>query len=275
MVGELERCGALAVSLRPGDQSEALFEPDPGAAPLWETLIVEALFDARAEAESAALGAGRACTFEDCEERDWIAAGRAGFEPRRYGERLWIVPDWCAPPDPGAVSVVIAPGLAFGTGAHPSTALCLEWLAAAPLAGATVIDYGTGSGVLAVAAAKLGAARVFAVDSDPQALEAARANAERNAVAVAVGAPEALAVRGADVLVANILARPLVALAEEFCARVRPCGRIVLAGLTQEQAEGVAAAYVPAARISGRASREGWTRLELTRLERQTGVSVL
>lgn len=262
---ELERRGALAVSVQPGDENEALFEPEPGATPLWVTAIVEALFAARAEAESAAavLGPMYTYTLEVCTERDWIAAGRAGFAPRRYGERLWVVPDWCTPPEPGAVNVMITPGLAFGTGEHPSTWLCLEWLAAAPLAGATVIDYGTGSGILAVAAAKLGAARVFAVDNDAQALDAARTNAARNGVAVTVSAPDALAVRGADVLVANILARPLVALAGEFCGRVRSGGRIVLAGITDGQADSVAAAYVPNARVTDRVARDGWTRLEL------------
>ncbi|MGH8225708.1 MAG: 50S ribosomal protein L11 methyltransferase [Gammaproteobacteria bacterium] len=267
---ELEKHGALSVSLRPDEASAALLEPEPGAAPLWDGLLVEALFAARAEAESAAaaLGTEHACTLEVCADQDWIAAGRAGFAPRRYGERLWIVPDWCEPPEPAAVNVAIAPGLAFGTGTHPSTGLCLEWLAAAPLADATVIDYGTGSGILAVAAAKLGAARVFAVDTDPQALEAARANAGRNDVTVALSAPEALAVRDADVLIANILARPLVMLATEFCARVRRGGRIVLAGITDEQADSVAAAYVPEARVSRRMTRDGWTCLELLRVAR-------
>ncbi len=268
LVAELEKHGALSVSLCPEEASGALLEPEPGATPLWDGMFVEALFAARTEAESAAamLGTDRACTLEICKERDWIAAGRAGFAPRRYGERLWIVPDWCAPPEPAAVNVTITPGLAFGTGAHPSTGLCLEWLAAAALAGATVIDYGTGSGILAVAAAKLGAARVFAVDNDPQALDAARANAERNNVAVAVSTPEALAVRDADVLLANILARPLVMLAGEFCARVRRGGRIVLAGITAEQSDSVAAAYVPEARVTGRMTRNGWARLELLRV---------
>ncbi|MGH8160803.1 MAG: 50S ribosomal protein L11 methyltransferase, partial [Gammaproteobacteria bacterium] len=211
------------------------------------------------------IGKADGCRIESCPEHDWVAAGRSGFVPRSYGERLWVVPEWCTAPDPGAVNVLLAPGLAFGTGEHPSTALCLEWLAAADLTGLTVIDYGSGSGVLAIAAAKLGGARAAAVDNDPQALAATRANAVRNDVAIEAWLPETLKMTGADLLIANILARPLIALAADFCACVRPGGRIVLAGITPAQADVVAAAYVPHARQVSRVARGDWALLELER----------
>src|SRR5699024_64204 len=163
-----------------------------------------------------------------------------------------------------------------GTGMHPSTALCLEWLAAADLDGQNVIDYGCGSGVLAVAAARLGARKVVAVDNDPQALEATAANARRNEVVVEPCKPGALAVREADLVLANILARPLIALAAELNDRVRAGGRIVLAGINEAQADGVVAAYATAARLVARRSREGWACLELQhRTDSPTGISSL
>jgi ribosomal protein L11 methyltransferase len=267
LAAELEARGAASVALYPLTGNESLLEPEPGATPLADAMRLEALFDSRAAAESTAadIGADRACSVKPLPARDWIKRGREGFVPRRCGERLWIVPEWCETPDPDAINVRLAPGLGFGTGGHPSTALCLEWLARAEIAGKTVLDYGTGSGVLAIAAAKLGAARVLAVDTDPQALAAARANADRNGVTVEVSSPEALAMGAVDVLVANILARPLIALAAEFQARARVGSRIVLAGITADQADVVAAAYLPCARVCARAERAGWILLELIR----------
>ncbi|MGH8273320.1 MAG: 50S ribosomal protein L11 methyltransferase [Gammaproteobacteria bacterium] len=267
LVDRLEESGAESVAVCPLEVNATPGEPEPGTTLLAGAVRVEALYIERVTAEAAAhrvatLGSPR---IEPCPERDWVAAGRAGFVPRRYGERLWVVPEWCEAPVPEAVNVVVAPGLAFGTGEHPSTALCLEWLASAELDGKAVIDYGAGSGVLAVAAAKLGAVRVFAVDTDPQALAATRANATRNDAAVAVSPPEMLSARNADVLIANILARPLIALAAEFHARVRRGGRIVLAGITTTQADVVAAAYAPQARPVGTAQLADWVRLELVR----------
>lgn len=250
----------MAVSLLPCG-------PGAGAAPPANGFRIEALFGSRAAAEAAAgaLGGAACCSRETLPDRDWVAEGRRGFAPQRFGRSLWVVPEWCEPPDPQAANVIINPGLAFGTGGHPSTALCLEWLAGADIAGRCVVDYGCGSGILAVAAARLGAARVSAVDVDPQARAAARTCAERNAVEISVAAPEALARCTADVLVANILARPLMSLAAEFCRRVRPGGRIVLAGITAEQADAVAAAYLPGAQATGRSGRGQWVCLELLR----------
>ncbi len=263
---ELEALGALSVSLQPLESSAPQLEPAPGTTPLWPELTLKALF-ASAEVADEAVSRLRERQLDPelipRAERDWIAAGRAGFGPQRFGDRLWIVPDWCEPP-PGAKNVVcLAPGLAFGTGTHPTTALCLEWLAGAEIAGTRVIDYGTGSGILALAAARLGAREVVAVDNDPQALIAVCANAERNRLAIKVVAPDALSLVEADIVIANILARPLVMLAGELLSRLRSGGHLVLAGITAPQADVVAAAYAGRARLVARCPREDWVRLDL------------
>lgn len=186
------------------------------------------------------------------------------FRPMRFGQRLWICPSWDEPPAGDAISILLDPGLAFGTGTHPTTALCLEWLDAHPPAGLEVIDYGSGSGILAVAALKLGAARVTAVDIDPQALTATRDNAARNGVDDArlhVDYPEALGETTADLVLANILAGPLVELAPAMAGRVRPGGAIVLSGILREQADTVRQAYTAWFDMDPPAFREDWTRL--------------
>ncbi len=266
---ELESSGAQAVTLHPCPGGGERYEPAPGETPLWSALQVRALFAGQGEARAAAAkmqSLGITPRLQECPDRDWVREGQAGFVPRRFGERLWIVPDWLDPPDDAAAPVFIAPGLAFGTGSHPTTALCLTWLAGADLAGAHVIDYGAGSGILALAAARLGAARVIAVDNDQQALQAVAANARRNGLTVETVAPERLSVSGVDVLLANILARPLVMLVEELTARVRLGGRLVLCGLDVRQADAVAAAYAGTARLDARAVRGDWVRLDLTRV---------
>ncbi|MEW6352806.1 MAG: 50S ribosomal protein L11 methyltransferase [Pseudomonadota bacterium] len=195
----LSEAGALAVTLQ-DNADEPIYEPELDTTPLWSHTQVSALF--AAEIDRAALleklrGAlgqpALQCGVQILEDRDWQRACRDDFQPRRFGARLWVCPSWHTPPDPDAVNLLLDPGLAFGTGMHPTTALCLEWLAAANLRGLDVIDYGCGSGILAVAAAKLGARRVWAADIDPQALEATRANAEKNAVqdVIVTGLPDA------------------------------------------------------------------------------------
>lgn len=263
---ELEALGALSVSLQPLESSVPQLEPAPGTTPLWPELTLKALFaSAGMAAEAVSLLRERQLDPEliPRAERDWIAAGHAGFGPQQFGDRLWIVPDWCESP-PGAKNVVrLTPGLAFGTGAHPTTALCLEWLAGAEIAGTHVIDYGTGSGILALAAARLGAREVVAVDNDPQARLAVRANAERNGLAIKVVAPDDLPLVEADILIANILARPLVMLAGELLSRLRPGGHLILAGITGPQADVVAAAYAGRTRVVAHCPREDWVRLDL------------
>jgi ribosomal protein L11 methyltransferase len=195
-------------------------------------------------------------------EREWLK----DFKPMRFGKRLWICPGGQLPTaEPSsAVMIELDPGLAFGTGTHPTTALCLEWLDSADIAGKRVIDYGCGSGILAIAAAKLGASVVSAVDIDPQALIATRDNAERNGVAHLI-TPELVEnarLMPADVLLANILAGPLESLAPTFASLVRTGGRLVLSGILRNQAEAVATTYAPWFDIAPVVARDDWARLD-------------
>lgn len=278
---DLERalfeCGAAAVSLEDAGDAPIL-EPAPGTTPLWPRMRLRALFDAGVSAAdlgaalAAALPAGTevGCGhFDVVGERDWTRAWLAHARPLRFGERLCVTPAELVPDDLGEdVAVVeLEPGLAFGTGTHPSTAACLEWIAAADLAGARVLDYGCGSGVLAIAALKRGAARATAVDVDPQARTACAANAARNGVAgrLCVLAPDELGARAYDVAFANILAGPLVDLAPRLALLVRPGGALVLAGMLAEQADFVAAAYAPFFDVAPPQTSDTWASLTCTR----------
>jgi ribosomal protein L11 methyltransferase len=183
-------------------------------------------------------------TTETLDDQDWVRASQAQFAPTLIGRRLWIGPNWHEPPA-GRCAVRIDPGLAFGTGTHPTTRLVLAWLERTLKGGERVLDYGCGSGILAIAAAKLGAAQVDGVDVDPQALETACANAGRNGIELRATLPEALPAGSYDIVVSNILAQPLIVLAPLLAARTRPGGRIALAGILQAQAAELAAAYAP------------------------------
>ena len=266
----LEAAGAEAVTWGEAAGSVAVLEPPPGETRLWDRVRIEALFDAEAdgpairEAVSTALG-GLPEQWQESvlADQPWERAWLDHFEPQRFGEGLWVVPWGMTPPDASAVNIRLDPGLAFGTGTHPSTALCLAALAADPPVGETVIDYGCGSGVLAVAALLLGAERVVAVDNDPQALIASRDNAERNGVAdrLAVGEP-GLRLPTADRVLANILAGVLQSLAPTLTAALREGGRLTLAGILAAQANAVRAAYEPACRFNPVVERDGWVRLD-------------
>lgn len=267
----LEELGALAVTLEDA-ADEALLEPAPGEQPLWTQTRVRALFDAATDAAALAdelwrrLGVAAPPEWQvaTVEDRQWETVWRDGFGPMRFGDRLWVCPTDAPAPKPGAIVVWLDPGLAFGTGTHPTTALCLEWLARADVGGKTVVDYGCGSGILSIAAAKLGAARVYAVDHDAQALAATGDNAAANGVAEKVVAvpPEALAAREADLLVANILARPLLTLANDFAELVRAGGGLALSGILDSQCEALRAAYAPGFVMEDPISRREWVLLE-------------
>ena len=250
--------GALSVDVAdPGagtpGETPLFAEPGNEGDLRWPIARVTALFPAGADAGGALARAGTrlglAPPAHECFEvvdQDWVRATQAQFAPVRITERLWIVPSWCAPPDPAAINVTLDPGLAFGTGTHPTTRLCLEWLSATLPPGASVLDYGCGSGILAIAAARLGAGRVIGVDIDPQAVAAARENARVNNVAADFVLPDGLpAAATYDVVVANILANPLRLLAPALAARTRRDGSIVLSGVLAEQADEVASAYAP------------------------------
>lgn len=264
--------GATAITLEDAADNPVL-EPAPGETPLWPTIRIRTLFQAHADRR--AIEAGLAdllptatmLNFELLGDRLWEREWLRDFHPMRFGRRLWVCPDGQAAGDAQAVRVALDPGLAFGTGTHPTTALCLEWLDGSELAGCRVIDYGCGSGILAIAALKLGAAEALAFDIDPQARLATRDNAVRNGVAdrltVAATAPHKAA--SCDALVANILAGPLTELAGRFGTLLRPGGRIALSGVLVGQAETVAAAYGPWFMIGAATVRDGWALLSGSR----------
>jgi ribosomal protein L11 methyltransferase len=216
----------------------------------------------RHAARAAGLEGAPAFRTDQLEDQDWVLQSQAQFAPLEIGARLWIGPSWHAPPTDGRAVVRLDPGLAFGTGSHPTTRLVLRFLERRLAGGEGVLDYGCGSGILAIAAAKLGAARVDAVDIDPQALEITAANARANRAAVRASRPETLAPKLYDVVVSNILAQPLIMLAPLLAARTAPEGRIALAGVLEEQAFEVAAHYAAWFDIRMSSIDEGWGLIE-------------
>ncbi len=261
--------GAMAVSLADA-ADEPLLEPAPGETPIWQAVRLRALFEHAANPEmlaatlSAVLGLPPGSVgIEHVEDRAWEREWLKDFRPMRFGRRLWVCPAGQRPQGHAAVVLELDPGLAFGTGTHPTTALCLEWLDGAIQGGESVLDYGCGSGILALAALKLGASRATAFDIDPQALRATRENAAKNGLAdrIAVHAGASDFAGGFDVVLANILSGPLVELAPGLGGRARKGGALVLAGLLTPQAGEVAQAYRPWFDIGPAAERDGWTLL--------------
>lgn len=262
--------GALSVWLEDaGDQP--ILEPAPGAEPLWDRVRVIGLLDAT-QADAGLLATlGQSLTLKQLlslrsvplAEQDWHARWRATLRPLRFGERLWICPTGHACPDPAAAQVNLDPGLAFGTGTHATTALCLEWLAAQPLAGRSMLDYGCGSGILALAGLALGAGSACAVDLDPQALVATAANAQRNGCAGRLQAcvPADQPPGQFSFIVANILSNTLIELAPLLCARGEPGARFALSGVLAEQAGEVIDAWRPQLALTVGQRRDGWVLL--------------
>lgn len=262
--------GALAVSTEDRDAGTAAEEAqfgEPGEAEprAWRRNWVAALLhgdtDVPALLDRLGLAADAEHTVEAVPERDWVRITQAQFDPIRITDGLWIVPSWHAAPRPDAVNIELDPGLAFGTGSHPTTRLCLIWLAEHLHGGETVLDYGCGSGILAIAAARLGAAHVVGIDIDPQAVTAARDNALRNRVQAEFCLPDDAPLMQADILVANILTNPLKALAPLLASRVRPGGQIVLSGILEGQTDEVIATYAPWFDLSLAGLEEGWALL--------------
>jgi len=271
MCDALLEAGALSASLEDADAGTPDEQPqfgEPGSvnSPGWEHSRVVALLEADADIDAllaeaaAAIGLPSVAEYsvEDVAEQNWVQLTQSQFDPIRVSERLWIVPSWHESPDPAAVNLILDPGMAFGTGSHPTTRLCLEWLERNVTAECTVLDYGCGSGILAIAAARLGAGRVAGVDIDPQAVDAARANAERNSV-TALFADSAQPVAGEyDLVVANILSNPLRVLAPAICAHVRSGGRLALSGILREQAEEIIGIYAQWLPMQVADTREDW-----------------
>jgi ribosomal protein L11 methyltransferase len=254
-----ENLGALSVTLGDaGDQ--ALLETPPESQQLWQHTRVTALFDGEQDqrqlqdtlSNTLSKSLAAKLRWERIEERIWERVWLEHFKPMSFGRRLWVCPACEQISQPGSVVVQLDPGLAFGTGTHPTTALCLEWLDGQRLEGKTLIDYGCGSGILAIAALKLGATSAIAIDYDPQALQASRDNAKKNGVSeqLTTCLPEQAPQQAADFLVANILAGPLIELAPQIAQRIRTEGQFALSGILQEQAKEVIAHYQPFAMLS-------------------------
>jgi ribosomal protein L11 methyltransferase len=269
----LEEEGAIATEISDADAgtpTERAIFGEPGAdAALWPRTRVSALFRSDAPLariiDKALEGCGiatlAAASVSRVEDADWVTLTQRQFAPIRAGERLWIVPTWHEAPEPGAINIALDPGAAFGTGSHPTTRLCLAWLEKSVVAGDTVVDYGCGSGILGIAALKLGAAAATGVDIDPRALEAARYNSQRNAVALEVMDAQGALPRAARITVANILANPLRMLAPILASLTQPGGFIALSGILDEQADEVCRAYAPWARLCVSSRLDGWVLL--------------
>jgi ribosomal protein L11 methyltransferase len=276
--------GAISVSVEDAHAGTAQETPqfgEPGSpgTPLWDDSRVVALFekpastaelDSRIAIAAAAAGIDKLPTIAHAEvaEQDWVRLTQSQFDPIRISERLWIVPSWHVAPDPAAINLELDPGLAFGTGSHPTTRLCLEWLEREIHAGDSLLDYGCGSGILGIAALKLGAGEVLGVDIDNSALSAAADNASRNQVALRLAHSGAALPATFDCVVANILTNPLMLLAPLLAARLKPSGRLALSGVLESQAAQVIDAYAPFLTLRIGASHEGWVRLEGTSLSK-------
>jgi len=276
----LMEAGALSVSVEDADEGTDQERPlfgEPGMVPkeaAWDHSRVVALTDVDADqaaivAEAAAaigLASAPAFSTRAVADADWVRLTQSQFEPIHIGKNIWVVPSWHVAPDPSALILEVDPGLAFGTGSHPTTRLCMEWLEAHPAPGQTVLDYGCGSGILAMVAKKLGAGDVAGVDIDPQAIESAGLNAERNNCAIDFYVPDDFtasprAQQRFDIVVANILSSPLKLMAPMLSGRVADGGRLVLSGVLARQAEEVAAAYAPFIQLSVWAELDGWVAL--------------
>lgn len=263
--------GSVSITLEDGKDTP-IFEPKLGETPLWNDTVVIALFEANTDLTPMVtmlqaqpfLSESMKYKIEQIEDKDWVREWMDNFHPIQFGKRLWICPSWRDIPDPEAVNVILDPGLAFGTGTHPTTALCLEWLDNLNLDGKEVIDFGCGSGILAVAALKLGAEKVTGIDIDYQAIEASKANAERNSVAdkLALFLPEDQPQDlKAEILVANILAGPLKELAPLIAERVQTGGKLALSGLLREQADELSQFYSQWFVMDEAAHKDDWSRL--------------
>ncbi|MGL4232064.1 MAG: 50S ribosomal protein L11 methyltransferase [Casimicrobium sp.] len=270
---QLMDAGALAVDVADlhaeSDAEQPIFgEPGMALDQRWADSRIAALFDrdvstddldtlwlALREQHAGSLGSHE---FRVVPETDWVRATQAQFDPIEITSNLWIVPTWCEPPNKTAINLRIDPGLAFGTGTHPTTRLCLEWLTRQTLAGNHLLDYGCGSGILAMAAKALGATDVFGVDIDPQAIDTAKLNSQANGYDVTYTTSSEAIAGSYDIVVANILAGPLTVLAPAIASHVRTGGKLALAGILEPQVERIKAAYAPWLTLAVERTREGW-----------------
>lgn len=263
----LELQGALSITMT--DQfDDPILEPEVGTIPLWPNIVVQALYD-----DTDALDAITTiladqyphllCSTETVVQQDWERTCLLDFHPQRYGQRLWVCPSWLTPPDPAGIHLILDPGLAFGTGSHGTTALCLTWLEQAMLQDKTMIDYGCGSGILSIAALKLGAQHVYAVDIDPQALLATQSNGLVNDItadALTIDYPNVLSVP-VDIIVANILLTPLLDLKTKFDALLHTQGLLVVSGILAHQSQQLSDHYASHFRLVGSEQEGDWALL--------------
>lgn len=263
----LESTNALSVTLT-DKQDDPILEPELGTTPLWPNVVVHALYADATKAELARLVISSNyphldCTIESLPDKDWERVSRDDTKPQRFGQRLWICPSWLTPPEPNAVNLILDPGLAFGTGTHPTTSLCLSWLEQAGLKQKNIIDYGCGSGILALAALKLGALHVDAVDIDAQALLSTKNNAISNDIPgtqITIGHPDHLKTP-ADLLIANILLTPLIQLKSRFRQLMNASGTLVVSGILAEQVEELIDAYQGDFTYKQSLIKDGWALL--------------
>ncbi|WP_322005937.1 50S ribosomal protein L11 methyltransferase [Paraburkholderia tropica] len=271
--------GALSVSVEDADADTPDEQPlfgEPGLTPertAWQHSRVIALIGddqdpavlLAAASNELGLVALPKFALREVEEQDWVRLTQSQFDPIQIGQRIWVVPSWHDAPDPDALVLELDPGLAFGTGSHPTTRLCMEWLEQHVQPGNSLLDYGCGSGILAILAQKCGANPVIGIDIDPQAVESARHNSERNRADVTYGLPDDLKAGEFDIVVANILSNPLKLMASMLSSRVKPGGRLALSGILARQAEEVAQVYERWIDISVWREHEGWVCLAGTR----------
>ena len=270
----LSAAGASAVTMLDAED-QPILEPELGTTPLWRSTVVIGLFSADDDIESATkitrdvykhLSGEEAPSLhkEILENEDWTRKWIENFKPLRFGDRLWVCPSWCDVPDENAVNLMLDPGLAFGTGTHPTTSLCLKWLDSVDLSNKSIVDYGCGSGVLGIAALLLGAKNLLAIDNDPQALLATHDNAARNNIDSAClqsSLPEDAPLVQSDVLLANILAQPLHELKDRMKEHLKPGGLIVMSGILEAQASGLLEHYKEDFRMNPPVIEDGWVRL--------------
>ncbi len=257
-------------------EDQPVFQEEPGSTPLWDNTFLLCLFNTKTDLGSllnklrcnTKVLNNKSLNIELIEDQDWERSWMKDFEPIQFGEKLWICPSWLSPPEPNAVNIKLDPGLAFGTGNHATTSLCLRWLDQADVRGSEVIDYGCGSGVLSIASALLGAVKVHSVDNDPQAISATIDNSRRNKVpgdVLTTYLPEAVPPVHADILIANILERPLIDLSEKFAELVKKGGYITLSGLLEEQIPSLLSCYDRWFDMGAPQVEQGWALLCGTR----------
>jgi ribosomal protein L11 methyltransferase len=270
---QLMSFGALAVTFRDA-ADQPIYEPLPSQSPdLWQETLATGLFDEQQSLQEVlasleqqqAIGLIKNFHIQPLADQDWVRVNLDSFKPIMIGQRLCICPSWIKPPHSEKINIILDPGLAFGTGTHPTTALCLEWLENNVTPSSLVIDYGCGSGILGIAALKLGAEKVIAIDYDPQALTATQANSELNRVPktrLCTYFPENAPETPADLIIANILAQPLIMLAPVFYKLLKNNGKIAISGVLEEQLSQVIAAYQPWFNLVGHHLNHGWACLE-------------